>query len=49
MADALSADVPAGGLAVAETTKGTERLHRAIFIGLAVLVAVAPSSPIPSS
>lgn len=42
MADALSAEVPAGGLAVTETTKGTERLHQAIFIGLAVLLAVAP-------
>ncbi|MFA6032045.1 MAG: branched-chain amino acid ABC transporter permease [Myxococcota bacterium] len=42
MADVLTTEAPAAGPALAETSKGTERLHRAIFIGLAVVLAVAP-------
>lgn len=42
MADVLTTEAPAAGLALTETSKGTERLHRAILIGLAVVLAVAP-------
>lgn len=41
MADVLSTEA-AAGLALSETSKGTERLHRTILIGLAVVLAVAP-------
>ncbi len=34
--------VSAGSIALSETSQGTERLHRAILIGLAVLLAAAP-------
>jgi branched-chain amino acid transport system permease protein len=39
MADVLPA---AGGVALAETDRGTEQLHRYIFIGIALALAVAP-------
>jgi branched-chain amino acid transport system permease protein len=42
MADVLSVEAPAGAIALAETSRGTERLHRAIFIGLAAVLLVAP-------
>ncbi|MGX5736003.1 branched-chain amino acid ABC transporter permease [Bosea thiooxidans] len=42
MADVTSAEAPAAGLAISETSKGTERLHRAILLGLAVVLAIAP-------
>ena len=42
MADIISAEAPAAGLAISETSKGTERLHRAIMIGLAVALVIAP-------
>jgi len=42
MADVTSAEAPAAGLGISETSKGTERLHRAIMIGLAVALVTAP-------
>ncbi len=42
MADAVSIEPPAGGLALAETSRGTERLHRGILIGLGLFLLVAP-------
>jgi branched-chain amino acid transport system permease protein len=39
MADVLPA---AGGVALAETDRGTEQLHRYIFVGIALALAVAP-------
>lgn len=39
MADVLPA---AGGIALAETDRGTEQLHRAIFIGIALALVIAP-------
>lgn len=42
MADITSAEAPAAGLAISETSKGTERLHRAILLGLVVVLAIAP-------
>ncbi len=39
MADVLPA---AGGIALAETDRGTERLHRYVFIGIALALAIAP-------
>lgn len=42
MADIATIDAAAGSLVPAETTKGTQRLHRGILIGLAVLLAIAP-------
>jgi len=42
MADITSAEAPTAGLAISETSKGTERLHRAILLGLAVALVIAP-------
>jgi branched-chain amino acid transport system permease protein len=42
MADIASTDAPAAGLALSETDDSTARLHRAILIGLAVLLVIAP-------
>jgi branched-chain amino acid transport system permease protein len=42
MANITLDDAPAGGIALAETSRGTERLHRAVFIGLGVLLVIAP-------
>lgn len=41
MAD-LSVEAPAGGLALEETNRSTERLHKAIMIGIALSLLVAP-------
>ncbi len=41
MAD-LSVEAPAGGLALEETNRSTERLHKAILIGIALSLLVAP-------
>lgn len=41
MAD-ISIEAPAGAIALAETSRSTERLHRSILIGLAALLLVAP-------
>ncbi len=41
MAD-VSIEVPAGAIALAETSRGTERLHRGVFVGLAVVLLAAP-------
>jgi branched-chain amino acid transport system permease protein len=42
MANVASTDAPAAGLALSEMTDGTARLHRMIFIGIAIALAVAP-------
>ena len=42
MANIASADAPAAGPAIAQTSRGTERLHRFIMIGIAVALLIAP-------
>lgn len=42
MADIASTDASAAGLAIAETDDSTARLHRNVFIGIAVVLAIAP-------
>lgn len=42
MADIASTDASAAGLAIAETDDSTARLHRNVFIGIAVALAIAP-------
>jgi branched-chain amino acid transport system permease protein len=42
MADGIAIEPPAGGLALAQAGRDTLRLHRAILIGLAVVLMVAP-------
>ena len=42
MTDIASTEAPAAAGALVETDEGTARLHRAIFIALAVVIAVAP-------
>jgi len=42
MADIATIDAAAGPLIPAETSQGTQRLHRAILIGIAVALVIAP-------
>ena len=42
MTDLASTDAPAAGLSLAETDDGTARLHRNLFIAIAVMLAIAP-------
>lgn len=38
----VSIEAPAGAIALAETSRGTQRLHRAVFVGLAAVLLAAP-------